>query len=884
MGRTSLHTGREALVVPVPHRPSRTGVHDERATRPATVTASRQWVTPQSRRDAVELLRESLRGGRSVLVVGEAGVGKTALAARALEGLTVEGRAPVVVALTGAAARAGLPLSGLEPLLGDELLAIGSFARTVRALGESLAELAGDAPLVLRLDDAHLLDDASAQALGWVVRQNAVRLVATTRPAGAAGSPWLELWKDDVVERIDVEPFTVAEMEQWLAGELGGTPTSDTVRRVWAETRGNVFHARELVRAERASGALRAYEDVWVWTGRATPGSRLMEIVENDVARLSPEAQRALEVVALLCPAPLSLLLDVAPRSAVDELAHTGVATLRPQASATGGSEVVVDLAHALYAEAVRARVPGGRRREVLDLVSGSTHSSSGASLVRSVLLAMDSGLQVGRERMEAAVAEAFTQQQSDVVVRLADLALTTAPVGSEYWARLTCWRAEAWWSQSEFVRAAQDASSVVDTLRSSTVIDADRALRLVDAVQVLAATLHVSGAGIDEALAVVEDTSAWLASVDAPGTWRDELRATRLTRLGWAGHGAEHRAESLAVLTATRVPATAVRLVAPTALALADAGRFADARALCARHLPLARAHAERYRWGVGEIVFVDVLTRLWSGDLAVLADEGLRSVGQEPVPLDWVAEQAARGVAGILVGAWSQAAVDLRAANARLRVNDRGGMAAYTTAAEALAVAATGSANAARLLLDAIRAMPLRAAAALEPEVRLLSLDALAWLRDPAVAAEAAELARWAHERGAARVELEALHRLVRAGTSTADVRARVLELAHAVEGERAVALVGHVAALAAGDADLARIAERELNRCGLWLPPVEPPVALTPREREIAALAAGGMTSRAIAARLTLSVRTVDSHLARVFAKSGVHSREGLAAVLR
>ncbi len=55
-------------------------------------------------------------------------------------------------------------------------------------------------------------------------------------------------------------------------------------------------------------------------------------------------------------------------------------------------------------------------------------------------------------------------------------------------------------------------------------------------------------------------------------------------------------------------------------------------------------------------------------------------------------------------------------------------------------------------------------------------------------------------------------------------------------------------------------------------------------SPRGREIAALAAGGMTSRAIAARLTLSVRTVDSHLARVFTKTGVHSREGLIAVLR
>ena len=142
---------------------------------------------PAARREAVEQLRECLREGRSVLVVGEAGVGKTALAARALEGLVIDGRAPFVVALTGASSRGGMPLSGLEPLLGDDLLTIGSFARTVRALGHSLAELAGDAPLVLRLDDAHLLDDASAQALAWVVRQRAVLLVATSRPAGARG-------------------------------------------------------------------------------------------------------------------------------------------------------------------------------------------------------------------------------------------------------------------------------------------------------------------------------------------------------------------------------------------------------------------------------------------------------------------------------------------------------------------------------------------------------------------------------------------------------------------------------------------------------------------------------------------------------------------------
>jgi DNA-binding CsgD family transcriptional regulator len=57
----------------------------------------------------------------------------------------------------------------------------------------------------------------------------------------------------------------------------------------------------------------------------------------------------------------------------------------------------------------------------------------------------------------------------------------------------------------------------------------------------------------------------------------------------------------------------------------------------------------------------------------------------------------------------------------------------------------------------------------------------------------------------------------------------------------------------------------------------------VPLTPREREIALLAAGGQSSRAIAERLYLSVRTVDNHLGRIYDKLGVRSRAELAPAL-
>ena len=55
------------------------------------------------------------------------------------------------------------------------------------------------------------------------------------------------------------------------------------------------------------------------------------------------------------------------------------------------------------------------------------------------------------------------------------------------------------------------------------------------------------------------------------------------------------------------------------------------------------------------------------------------------------------------------------------------------------------------------------------------------------------------------------------------------------------------------------------------------------LTAREREVATLAAAGLTSREIAGRLVVSVRTVDNHLQRAYRKLGVTRREELADLL-
>jgi DNA-binding CsgD family transcriptional regulator len=54
-----------------------------------------------------------------------------------------------------------------------------------------------------------------------------------------------------------------------------------------------------------------------------------------------------------------------------------------------------------------------------------------------------------------------------------------------------------------------------------------------------------------------------------------------------------------------------------------------------------------------------------------------------------------------------------------------------------------------------------------------------------------------------------------------------------------------------------------------------------ALTPAEREVAALIATGMTNGQAATRLRISPHTVDGRLRRVFAKLGVNTRVELTA---
>jgi DNA-binding NarL/FixJ family response regulator len=69
--------------------------------------------------------------------------------------------------------------------------------------------------------------------------------------------------------------------------------------------------------------------------------------------------------------------------------------------------------------------------------------------------------------------------------------------------------------------------------------------------------------------------------------------------------------------------------------------------------------------------------------------------------------------------------------------------------------------------------------------------------------------------------------------------------------------------------------------LTALGATQEPAAPPGMLTPREREVVALVASGLSNKAIAKQLFISPATAARHVANIMAKLGFNSRAQIAA---
>jgi DNA-binding CsgD family transcriptional regulator len=113
------------------------------------------------------------------------------------------------------------------------------------------------------------------------------------------------------------------------------------------------------------------------------------------------------------------------------------------------------------------------------------------------------------------------------------------------------------------------------------------------------------------------------------------------------------------------------------------------------------------------------------------------------------------------------------------------------------------------------------------------------------------------------------------------------RMGDLVAAVDAAAHAALVYRSQDLRGSALSCAARADSLAEQCGGASTPAlrqaSEPLPLTDREAEIVMMIGEGLSNRAIAERLTVSVRTVESHIYRAMGKTGVASRDELAALL-
>ncbi|MCU1379267.1 MAG: transcriptional regulator, LuxR family, partial [Acidimicrobiales bacterium] len=284
-------------------------------------------------------------GCPGVVLAGAAGVGKTRLALECL-GLA-EGAGLVTVRVTASRSAAGLPFGAVAPLLPVDQASGSSAADRVVVLGrsaEALVAQAGGRRLVVLVDDAHLLDGGSATLIHQLAATNAAFLLVTLHAGEPAPDPVVALWKDGLLERIELAELTAKALEELLAAVLGGHLDRAAATLLAARSQGNVLFLRELVLGALEDGTLRDEGGIFRLVGPLAPSDRLVELVEGRLGAFDARERDLVELVSFGEPvgsAELGVLGDPALAESLERKAQL--------ASGMSGRRLEVRLGHPLY-------------------------------------------------------------------------------------------------------------------------------------------------------------------------------------------------------------------------------------------------------------------------------------------------------------------------------------------------------------------------------------------------------------------------------------------------------------------------------------------------------------------------------------------------------
>lgn len=865
------------------------------------------------RDDQLEAIATALsrrqRGG--IVVAGPSGVGKTRLAQEALQQAADRGHLTEWAVATQAAA--SIPFGPIVHLLPDTgpSNATGPSGRLdlLRETAARLRQRGRGRPVLLGVDDAHLLDDASAALVHHVAATRAALLVLTCRSGERAPDAVTALWKDDIADRLELGPLSEEATEKLLEHNLGGQPDGATLHRLWRLTLGNPLFLTELVGEAVSAGTLRQEQGVWRLDRVPEASTRLTEVVQARLGRLPADARAVAEVVALDEPLDLGLLEAAAPAGGIETADRAGLLRVLEDPR-----RARVTLTHPLYAELLRGSVTPLRRRRLRGALAAALQATGARrrdDLLRLAVWQLEGGALPDPDLLVSAARQAAARLfDADLANRLADAAVRAG--GGD--------RARLVFAQTLHAKGDSEAAERLLGELAGTVPDAERprvALARGDAL--------LRGLGDPSAaLRVIADAE----SVATDPRWHDELAALHATigiyqgRLEAAdeaadrvlGHDTARPRVRIRALTAkiaiaayrgeTDLAADAAdqglrllgagaeepslvadQLLTLKCLAYRLAGRLPEAEKTAAERYDLAvRRAAEDLQaaWalGMGEIL-------LDRGDLPAAlrrlreAVAGLRSHGRVfgVQGLAWALGAYAQAVAwsGDVATAEQTLAESEEVAHADLYVPNQDLARTWVAAArgatrEAVALADRAAERAAERTAPAFEAVALHARVRLDAGQPVVDrLRALAGeLSDPLATLYAD------HALAASHGDPGALDRVAGA---FADAGTYLLAAEAAADAARRYR---HAGRGASADAASSR-AQAFAARCGSPRTPLlddtDPAQPLTPREREVAVLAGRGLTSPQIATRLGVSRRTVENHLYSAFAKLGVSRRSDL-----
>lgn len=871
---------------------------------------------PVGRADALDAVAGSLLtdGVLGTLVIGDAGLGKTGLARAALAELGPRFKA---FRISTSRSLASVPFGALAPFL-DSLPAEAPLSgwHVTGALLEHLrAELADGEEALLVIDDAHDLDEGSADAVAQLVATGGVRLLALARPQPGPPAALFSLWRDGLLARYDLAPLGAAQSRELCEQVLGGPLLRASAALLHHAAGGNPMFLLAYLSEARRLGRLRETNGVWILVDhRPAVNAFLLDLVREQLLRLGEAEIEVLETAALAEPVQLSVLLAAGSPGAVDSLEEAGLIKV------SAGPERQVALHCPLYAEVIRLLVPAGRslalHRQVSALVD--TGTLTGPALVRYVAWSLDCGSILPEALLLRAAREANRLFDTGLAKRAAGL--VCSPEGAAA-ARVELARADFY--RGDCAQAAAMLHGLPSTAADPSTIEASALLGLRVALREgtdpgelrLAAAAWKQAAG---RCAAAGNVAAAAAAESAAAVF--DLQALALDgRYQEAEEGLERLIAG---------PHSVFRVLALTLLAegLTSAGRCDAGAAASERALELLGEHPDPAGLEDECVLVSHAFSLLQSGRFSEL--DAVLDGYLHRAPLSLVCfggtVQLLEALADLRRGLMRAALEKLVVAVEALRCSDLAQLEPFAVSAAAYAASLLGRRDlterytagflelpaAGRRQLHLLARAHVLAAGAAVNSVSL-TLGSLGRLREealghglPAAALDIAMLEIRLGAQGAWEGLAELSKRL------EGRYQGVLNDFAHAVMDRNPAALLrtgddaadaGYPLVAAECAAHAMRYLQagsdrRELRAASHRLQQLRPGLEgiataflalpqqtsrLTRREMDIATLVLNGAANREVAERLSLSLRTVEGHLYRIFSKLGINRREDLTA---